>query len=143
MARTHRLFVYGKFLPDEEDHSLLADNGAQPLGPVETKVGYQLVEAGPLPGVVKRGTGTVKGELYEVTSQILGKADLLRDHPRLYVRDKITLADDSEAWAYTFRNTQAVGVHRIAGGDYRARFDPKERAEPGAWVQWAKNRYRR
>lgn len=143
MARTYRLFAYGKFLAEEEDHAFLIEHGAKLIGPAQTAIGYQLVEAGPLPGIVKRGTGAVVGELYEVTSQLLGHCDLKRDHPRLYVRDEIELEDGTNAWSYTFRNRQALGVHRIANGDYRNRFAPTEKPEPGAWVKWAKSRHRR
>lgn len=140
MARAHRLFVYGNFLPGEPDHELLAE--AEHLGAAQTSAGYKLVERGTFAALVEGGLDRVYGELYEVPTALLGQLDLKRDHPRLYERKTITLEDDSEAWAYTLRADQARGLRRVRHGDWRHRFK-SERPEPGPFVQWAKSRYRK
>ena len=50
MTATHRLFVYGNFLPGEPDHELLAE--AEHVGGATTVSGYKLVERGTFAALV-------------------------------------------------------------------------------------------
>ena len=91
MAVMFPLFVYGTFLPEEADHEIIA--AGKHIGPAETTKGYTLVEIGALGSMIKSGEGTVKGELFEVPYEILAACDRKRDHPNLYHRVEIDLAD--------------------------------------------------
>ena len=140
MAATHRLFVYGNFLPGEPDHEMLAE--AEHLGGAIATSGYKLVERGTFAALVIGGLDKVYGELYEVPTALLGQLDLKRDHPRLYERKQVTLEAGGEAWVYTLSTEQARGLRRVRHGDWRNRFK-SERPEAGPFVEWAKSRYRR
>lgn len=115
-----RLFAYGNFREGEADHQLLA--GAEKLGQVSTKTGYTLIELGPLAGMIEGGLGAVVGELYSVDYPTLSACDKKRDHPRLFRRTTVVLADGSDAHAYLLDPDQVRGRRRVRGGDWRRRF---------------------
>ncbi len=141
MAVLFPLFVYGTFLPEEVDHEIIA--GGTHVGPAETAKGYTLVEVGALGSMIKSGEGTVKGELFEVPYAILAACDKHRDHPNLYHRVEIDLADGTRAHTYLMHSNQVRGKRRVKDGDWRARFAGGDRPEAGNFVNWAKSRYRR
>ena len=136
-TRRFRLFVYGTFLAGEADHELLA--GAELLGEIRTREGYALVELGPLGGLVETASGTVQGELYSVSYETLAACDRKRDHPRLFKRRAVLLADGSEAHSYLLDLEQVRGRRRLRDGDWRARFSAKKAPE-GPWASWARSR---
>lgn len=132
-----RLFVYGTFLSGEREHDVIA--GSKSLGVVKTAPGYQLVEMRALAGLLEGGAADVTGELWEVSYEVLNACDKRRDHPALYIRRDVRLADGSVAHAYFLRHEQARGLRRIRGGDWRARF-AAAKPPAGAWSRWAKTR---
>jgi gamma-glutamylcyclotransferase (GGCT)/AIG2-like uncharacterized protein YtfP len=139
-----RLFVCATFMKGEPDHALL--ERAESLGPATTKVGYSLVEVGTLGGMIEGGLGAVVGELYSVDYETLAACDKKRDHPRLFRRGIVMLADGNEAHAYLLDMEQVRGRRRIRGGDWRRRFAPRaqgELAPAGAFVRWARGRHSR
>jgi gamma-glutamylaminecyclotransferase len=138
-ARSFRLFVYGTLLSGEPDADLL--EGATALGAVRTAAQYHLVELGPNAALLEGGMVAVVGELYEVSAPTLARCDLKREHPVLYQRRRVTLEDQSEAYAYFLRNEQAIGRRRLPGGDWKARFAVKK-PEAGPFVRWARERHR-
>lgn len=137
---TFRLFAYGTFMKGEREHDLLA--GSTSLGSARTAKGYTLVETRALAGMLDTGDADVVGELYEVVYEVLRACDKRRDHPVLYERKDVKLADGSIAHAYCLRQDQARGLRRIKSGDWRQRF-AVGKPEGGAFVQWAKGRHRR
>lgn len=138
--RRFRLFVYGTMLPGEVHASLL--EGSEALGPRRTAPKYHLVELGPNAALLEGGRVAVVGELYAVSPQVLAACDLERQHPVLYLRQRVELEDGEEAYAYFLRNEQTVGRRRIRSGDWKGRFSG-DRPEPGAFVRWARDRHRR
>ncbi|MCA9624771.1 MAG: gamma-glutamylcyclotransferase [Myxococcales bacterium] len=142
----HRLFVYGNLLPGEPEHHLLSESEhkaqIEHVGPARTASGHKLVERGTFAALVVGGLDRVVGELYLVPTQVLGKLDLAKEHPRLFERRTITLEDGSEAQAYTLSVEQARGLRRVRHGDWRNRFKA-DGPEAGPFVRWAKNRYSR
>ncbi len=124
--RRYRLFAYGTLLPGEPDHELL--QGAEPLGEARTKPCYQLVEHGPSAGLLEGGTVAVAGELYQLDVKTLAACDIKREHPVLYLRLPVRLADGSEAFAYFLRPEQTRGCRRIRDGDWKSRFKAKPSA---------------
>ena len=140
MAVSFRLFVYGTFLHGEAEHELIEK--ATHVGPARTADGFQLVELNALAGLIVGGEGSVAGELYEVTYDVLAACDKKRDHPRLFHREEITLSDGTTAHTFLMHANQVRGKRRVKDGDWRARFKG-ERPTAGNFVNWAKDRYRR
>jgi gamma-glutamylcyclotransferase (GGCT)/AIG2-like uncharacterized protein YtfP len=131
------LFVYGTFLQGERDHETIA--GAERVGEARTREGYTLVEVGPLAGMIEGGRGAVAGDLYSVEYATLSACDVKRDHPRLFRRKDVVLADGQVAHAYFLEPEQVRGKRRIRGGDWRRRFEVKS-PEPGPLVRWTRSR---
>jgi gamma-glutamylaminecyclotransferase len=140
--RTYLLFVYGTLLSGEPAHALL--DGARSLGPAKTPPAFDLVDLGPHPALVAGGTTIVVGELYEVSVAALAAIDIHEEHPVLFKRRTLTLADGREAHAYTLDVDQVRGRRRIRSGDWRGRFrpPPAPSARDSAFVRWSKNRHR-
>lgn len=99
------VFVYGTLKKGFYFHeSYLGETKGKFRGQARTNRNYSLyVDA--LPHLVFEGSDNgVKGELYEVDSEILKSLDDLEGHPRFYRRESIEIIDDDgktqRAWAY-------------------------------------------
>jgi gamma-glutamylaminecyclotransferase len=112
-----RLFVYGTLLRGEPNHALLASSPC--LGAVRTEPAFDLVLFDGYPAMVAGGSIAVTGELYAVTRTVLKRLDRLENHPRLYRRIRIRLADVGAVEAYLITARQAFGMPRIPSGDWR------------------------
>ncbi|MFO0611933.1 MAG: gamma-glutamylcyclotransferase family protein [Polyangiaceae bacterium] len=137
---TFPLFVCGTFLSGEREHDLLA--GTPRRATIATAKGYTLVEVRALAALLEGGAGAVVGELYDVSYDVLRACDKRRDHPALFHRKDVRLADGSIAQGYFLRDDQARGLRRIHSGDFRARF-AVAKPEPGPFARWAKGRHTR
>jgi gamma-glutamylcyclotransferase (GGCT)/AIG2-like uncharacterized protein YtfP len=139
MARDLRLFVYGSLLPGERDHELL--KSARSLGPAQTMAGFQLIELTGFPALVRGGQRIVRGELYLLDPTTLRAIDRRKEHPVLFRRESIELADGGSADAYLMREDQVRGRRRLKVEDWRERFRPLPSGiPPSAWSRWAKSR---
>ena len=134
-----RLFVYGSLLPGEPDHELL--KGALHLGPAATPAVYHLVELNGFPALVRGGRREVRGELYAIDASMLRHIDVKKEHPILFRRDTIALADGSSAEAYLMEDRQVRGRRRLKVADWRERFRPAPTGIPASeWSRWARGR---
>jgi len=133
------LFAYGSLREAESDHEAL--RGATALGEAIVP-GARLVDLGPYPALVEVGAAnapkecTVVGELYEVDEVILCRVDVIKQHPALFQRKQITLADGRAAYTYVMNAEQLRGRKRLPSGDWKRRFEPPRRAEftqPRRW----------
>src|SRR5262245_5230881 len=91
IAREYQLFDYGSLLPGERDHDLLST--AVHLGPARTLPEYYLVELNAFPALVHGGRMEVRGELYRIDTPTLQRIDARKEHPVLFQRQTITLAN--------------------------------------------------
>jgi gamma-glutamylaminecyclotransferase len=111
-----RLFVYGSLMRGEAHAGELGP--AVFLGPARTAPEYTLVNLGRYPALLPGGATAVAGELYELPH--LAGLDEFEEHPRVYRRGEVLLADGSAAHAYFL-----VGVPGAApiieSGDWRSR----------------------
>ena len=141
MPSEFRLFDYGSLLPGEPDHELLA--GARRLGPASTPPEYYLVELSTFPALVAGGRVAVSGELYLVDAALLLAIDVKKEHPVLFQRRTITLADGELAEAYLMTLEQVRGRRRLASGNWRDRFSARRSGIPESrWAEWARTRRR-
>lgn len=114
---TRRVFVYGTLLRGEPNHDLL---GQSPfLGEARTEPVYSLVNMGPFPAMVREGSTSVVGEVYEVTNEVLEILDALEGHPQWYYRTTLELTNGIVAEAYLLERSEAEGRPVIASGDWR------------------------
>jgi gamma-glutamylcyclotransferase (GGCT)/AIG2-like uncharacterized protein YtfP len=112
------LFVYGTLMTGQPNAGHLA--GAAYLGPARTAAAYTLLDLGPHPGLVTGGATVVAGELYEVLPDHLHRLDVFEEHPDVYRRTAVTLADGRAVLAYLLvRPPQAP--RPIGCGDWRLR----------------------
>ena len=114
----HRIFIYGTLLRGETAHDLI--KGARFLGEARTEPAYALVGVDWYPGLVS-GRRSVAGELYAVDPDLLAALDDFEDHPELFVRSPIRLADGSAAETYVLREERAADLPRLATDSWRAR----------------------
>lgn len=138
-VRKARLFAYGSLLEGERDHSLL--EGATKLGPATTKAAYRLVDLGPYAALIP-GQYAIEGELYEVDLEMRGRIDVVKEHPVLFQRQRVDLADGTEADAYLMKSNAVVGKKRLHVTSWRRRFEPRRTPGAGPFVQWARGRRR-
>lgn len=114
-----RVFVYGTLLMGESNSYLL--NNAQFDGVAITKPEYELVDMKWYPAVVPGGKTAIWGEVYLVDSYLLDAIDRLEGHPNFYCRQRVRLADGSDAHLYQFVREMAKEFPVIASGNWRKR----------------------
>jgi len=115
-----RLFVYGSLLSGEPAHPLLA--GARFLGRARTASGFELLNLGDYPALLRAGEAQVHGELYEVSDEILAAVDVYEGCPEIYARQRIALDGGGEAEAYVMSSEEdARSLPRVTSGDWRVR----------------------
>lgn len=122
------LFVYGTELSGEREHALL--EGAELVGEARTAPAHTLVDVGPYPALLARGTASVVGELYRIDRALRFRLDVKREVPVLFHRITVSLIDGTRAETYAMKDEQVRGKRRLAHGDWRKRFAPRPRAGP-------------
>ena len=121
----HRLFVYGTLMKGEHHHDVLKE--ARFVGLSETRPEYELVQIDYYPALIPGGSLRIIGELYEVDDALLARLDELEEVPHYYVRERISLADGSEAQVYVMPRDRANGAEPIASGYFRMRTAPPKK----------------
>ena len=114
----HRLFVYGSLMQGEPNHAMLG--GGRFIASVMTAACYMLVDLGEYPALLDAGATAVHGELYDVDMPTRQMLDAFEEHPMLYRRSAVRLADGSRAEAY-FYVTPPADPQIISSGDWRKR----------------------
>ena len=93
-----KLFVYGTLKRNYSRNTVLL-NGKF-IGNRKTIAAYTMVDLGSFPGILNQGTQTIFGELYFVNKALLKTCDLIEGHPSFYIRKKIKLLNNENAWSY-------------------------------------------
>lgn len=98
------LFVYGTLMRGDENHEENLRN--EEFIAEGVLADFALYELGSYPGIVERVGDAVRGEVYLVSGDVLGKIDFYEDEGIMYRRQKVSiqLADGSkiEAWTYVY-----------------------------------------
>ena len=108
------LFVYGSLKRGFRHHCVL--RGAPFERSARTAKGFRLVLQGEYPALVSGGMGSVEGELYLVTAELLAELDHFEGCPDLYRREPILLEDGSRALTYVVLPERAQALPAIADG---------------------------
>ena|GEM_PF-957515 len=118
MASKTLIFVYGSLKRGARHHGQLA--GAEFVGSSRSAPGYRLVRYSEgYPALVRASgeDGAVRGELYRVDAEQLGRLDAFEECPTLYQRELIELEDGSSAAAYVIFAEQARGLPSLESYD--------------------------
>ena len=138
-TREYQLFDYGSLLPGERDHDLMST--AVHLGSAKTPPEYYLVELNAFPALVHGGRMEVRGELYRIDAATLQRIDVRKEHPILFQRQTIVLANGESVLSYLMSLDQVRGRRRLRVGDWRERFSTSAKgALGGHWARWARDR---
>jgi gamma-glutamylcyclotransferase (GGCT)/AIG2-like uncharacterized protein YtfP len=115
------LFVYGSLMRGEPNAARMA--GASLQERAWTAAAYTLVDLGAWPALVEGGSDSVAGEIYSVSAAERDALDDFEEHPRLYVRAPVLLADGRTIDAYLLprARVQTRGGVRIPSGDWKKR----------------------
>lgn len=114
------LFVYGSLMRGQPEHGRMA--GCSGQGSAEL-TGLALHDLGPFPMAVTSDDPQrrLHGELYRVTAGQLAALDRYEGAPRLYERQRRTLADGRAVWVYVGRPRQVRHAPVIDSGRWRGR----------------------
>jgi gamma-glutamylaminecyclotransferase len=135
------LFVYDTLRQGEPLHLQLGESRL--IAITSTLPAFSLVDLGPHAALLRGGSTAVVGEVYAVSLQTRRHLDVERQVPLLFNREKLTLADGSEAETYVLPADKARGRRRIAQGDWKKRFSrPINPDAGGAWVAWSRGRWK-
>jgi gamma-glutamylcyclotransferase (GGCT)/AIG2-like uncharacterized protein YtfP len=135
------LFVYDTLRQGEPLHAQLGESRL--IAVASTLPAFSLVDLGPYAALLRGGSTAVVGELYSVSLQTRRHLDVERQVPLLFNREKVQLADGSEADAYVLPADKARGRRRLAHGDWKKRFGrPINPSAGGAWVAWSRGRWK-
>ncbi len=112
-----KIFVYGTLKKGKQFNYLLKK--AKFLGNAETVEKFALY-FDQIPYMIKdEKISTIKGEVYEVTPEILKEVDIFEEHPTYYHREQIKVKLDSgkiiDAWAYLFPTKKGFLIEK---GEY-------------------------
>ncbi len=112
-----KIFVYGTLRKGEYNHVFLKDE--KYLHDAITKRHYTFYNLGGFPAIVKGGTHSIVGEVYEVSLETLEKLDILESHPQFYKRQKITLEGGLIVETYILNEEHTQGLKIIKSGDWK------------------------
>lgn len=119
IGETLLLFVYGSLMRGQEHACELRD--ACWVGAARTAAAYTLVAVGRYPALLAGGAHAVAGELYEVPADDLPRLDAFEQHPDVYQRAAVQLADGRVVQGYLMPAHRARGAELVPSGDWRRR----------------------
>ena len=106
-SATYRVFVYGTLMKGGRNDQYLKGYRCVGTEAVTKEAQYYMLQFNSSsgggkfsPGVLKRGQGHIKGEIYEVDVDGLKELDRLEQNGTRYQREKIEMQDGTRAWMY-------------------------------------------
>lgn len=113
------LFVYGTLRVGQGNWVRHLRHHTPVAEDVRTRDVFTLVSMGGFPGMVKGGTTSVVGDLFDISSETQDRLDMLEGHPDFYRRSLIELEDGLQVQAY-LAPTSAHKRPVIQSGDWIA-----------------------
>lgn len=126
------LFVYGTLMRGMRNHGVLGAARARLIGEAVTEPGYRLFEvrgAG-FPALVRDGTGTVRGELWDLEPDRIVGLDRFEGCPHIYERKLVCLESGQAVFAYFWARDRNALVP-VPSGSWREHLAPA-RPRPAA-----------
>jgi len=115
----YRIFVYGTLMRGERAQAYLAN--AKFVGEYRLK-DYALYNLGRYPGIRPMAGGTVYGEVYEITADMLPEMDRYEGEGSLYHRGPVIVQNDSgEIGAQAYVYAHEIRNGRIENGNWKTR----------------------
>lgn len=98
----NKIFVYGTLKSGMPNHSLIADDKSSKMLFDDGIIRGRMYSLGQYPAIVPEDWGYCKGEVWEVSDEVLVMLDRLEEHPEFYVRQEVSLLESKEwkVWAY-------------------------------------------
>lgn len=118
------LFVYGTLRRSEHAHALLGQDAVF-LGEAVTVPSYTLYQLGWYPGLVEGGTTKITGEIWSIGIERWASLDEYEGVPGDYIRKKIALVGDKDAYTYIYVGTLHNAL-LLSGGDWMNRSQSHE-----------------
>lgn len=108
------VFVYGTLMRNYRNHGYLETSTYIGTGSIE---GYEIYDLGRYPGIIA-GSGTVFGEVYQVTEETEKELDYLEEEGDLYLKKpemvKLDNGETLEAMVYVY-NKSVAGCKKLDG----------------------------
>lgn len=110
-----KVFVYGTLLEGQGNHRLL-ETSKKVMDNVTMSLSAKMVSLGHYPALIMTSEiNNIKGEVYEVTEEVLCSLDYLEGHPNFYKRHEI-----NEIWVYFLSDEYDTKKYTvIEDGDWR------------------------
>ena len=110
------VFVYGTLLTGMGNwRRLLAPTKGIPAEISD----YIMISLGYFPGIIPVPDNQIKGELFLVDKELLGRLDTLEGHPTFYLRTKVRTTEGTETWTYVYQKRHLENIELIESGDWR------------------------
>lgn len=111
----NRVFVYGTLRPGGRNHGYLAS--ARHLGPHTTAAIFTLLDTGPYPAALDRGTTALVGDVFAVDDDTFAALDVLEGYPVHYTR-RLLDTGFGAAWIYLWIAARDANWRIIEHGDW-------------------------
>jgi gamma-glutamylaminecyclotransferase len=101
---TFLLFVYGTLMRDGSRNRAISSQTF--IREAKTKTGYQLLDLGSYPGLVRveQDGRQVMGELWEINKSLMPMLDRIEGAPNLYRMEKVEIEnEEKEVYSYFFK----------------------------------------
>ncbi len=116
MRGQEAIFVYGSLRRGMHQHYRIA--GSTYICDSITAEKYTLYDTGSWPAAVIGGATAIRGEVYLITDQALAEVDAYEQHPRLFCRTSVMLADQRLASIWLYASSIQPNWKVVASGDW-------------------------
>ena len=112
-----KLFVYGSLMQGQRNHDNLKDSAF--LGEAETGAEFEMVTNGSIP-IVRPGSEIVRGELYEVSDEVLKNIEVLEEVAAgLYKKIEIDVKGEKAVIFLGGTILESDNWAKVEGGDWK------------------------
>ena len=111
-----KMFVYGTLKKNFSANYLMGDHF---IKEAETVPKFTMYDGG-FPQVVRGGSTSIKGEVWDVPEELLPRIDMYEGHPTLFERQEIELSSGEVVNTYIYQCDHPEGSREIPEGRWEA-----------------------